>query len=213
MKSNRSAHIIGLCGKKQSGKNTFARLAKTYALRVGEVALADSLKTFCIDYLGLKHENCFGTDADKNQIITSWGSMFAPHILKEFNKQPQDPLTAREILQVVGTEIFRRNFWEDIWIDILMRKVRAMQDNYDFIFITDVRFPNEVEKLKAAGVKIVRLFRDTGCTDSLPHASELAMDTIPIEQFDYIVTKEQNVNPETLQPRVREILLAEHKGV
>lgn len=209
----KSAHIIGLCGKKQSGKNTFAKLAREYAIRIGEIALADALKEFCIEYLGLSRKNCFGTDADKNQIIGTWGRMFNQNILLEFNKNTLAPLSAREVLQVVGTEIFRRNFWDDIWIDILLRKVKTMERKYDFIFITDVRFPNEVDRLKTSGAKIVRLFRDTGCSNSISHASELSMDTIPLDKFDYIVSKEQNMNIDTLRLRVREILLDIYEGV
>jgi hypothetical protein len=203
--------VIGLCGKKQSGKNTFAKIAKEYALVVGEVALADALKDFCSAYLGIAPKLCYGTDKDKNTIVGEWGSVFAEHIYKEFKKEWIAPLTVREVLQVVGTEIFRRNFTEDFWINILMRKIESMKKErpYDFILITDVRFPNEVLALKARQNKVVRLYRDTGCTDTIPHASELAMDSIDPKLFDYIVPAEKNITPETLRPVVQEILLKE----
>lgn len=204
--------VIGLCGKKQSGKNTFAKLAREYSITVREVALADALKDFCSDYMGIAPKLCYGTDKDKNKVIGTWGEYFAKHIYESFKKNWGDSLTVREVLQVVGTEIFRRNFTDDFWIKIVLKKIenlKATENAPDFIFITDVRFPNEVNTLKIYGAKIVRLYRDTGCTDSIPHASELAMDSIDSKQFDYIVPKEKNVTPETLRPVVQEILLKE----
>ena len=58
-------------------------------------SFADPLKkNICIDILGLTYEQCYGTDAEKNQVT---------HIV--YN---EGFLTGREVMQYVGTDIFRK---------------------------------------------------------------------------------------------------------
>ena len=66
-------------------------------------------------------------------------------------------MTAREVLQYVGTDIFRR-LDPDIWIKSLLRKIK--KDNPEVALVCDVRFENEIVKLQEAGGFIVGLTRD-----------------------------------------------------
>ena len=93
-------------------------------------------------------------------------------------------MTAREVLQVVGTNTFRK-MYHDVWADTCLRKIE--KDNPDFAIISDVRFPNEVDTIQKAGGKIMRLTRDVCSTDA--HTSETALDkeNFDWDKFDFII--------------------------
>lgn len=88
----------------------------------------------------------------------------------------QGPMTAREVLQYWGTEIFRRQY-HDVWADACIRKIR--KSGCRFAVITDCRFPNEVEAVQKAGGKVIKLTRVVFPDDT--HPSETALDP---EHFD-----------------------------
>lgn len=66
--------IIAVSGRKSAGKNTIAKYIRQYAIeQVGipesevlECSFADSLKDFCIETLGIEHNQCYGTEDEKN---------------------------------------------------------------------------------------------------------------------------------------------------
>lgn len=64
--------IIAISGRKLAGKNTIAKFIDKYCqekfncLPALECSFADALKEFCIDVLGLKYEQCYGTNEEKN---------------------------------------------------------------------------------------------------------------------------------------------------
>ena len=134
-------------------------------------SFADMLKTnVCIEVLGLSYEQCYGTDEDKNtKTHISWNN-----ILGSENK---GDMTAREVMQFVGTDFFR-GLYPNVWADATIRRVVA--EGSAFAVITDCRFPNEVEAVQQAGGKVIRLTRNGNGSDS--HASETALDR---ENFDW----------------------------
>lgn len=187
--------IFGLCGRKQSGKDTFARLSCDLLQRAGKspetqvetIALAEPLKKFCIDYLGLTREGCYGTDDQKNAVCGTWG-IFNSSIRGEFGRKIDDQISNREVLQIVGTEVFRKCFRETFWIDLMKINLRkAEREGNEVAFVTDVRFKNEIHAVRELGGKVIRIVRDVGRTDQIPHASELEMTEIPNEHFDHVV--------------------------
>lgn len=86
--------------------------------------------------------------------------------------------TPREILQLVGTEIFRAvdpPIWTWAW--------HQKAEDYDVV-APDVRFPNEMEMIAARGGICVHVSRP-GQHDASGHASETSLDN---RSFDYTVT-------------------------
>lgn len=65
-------------------------------------------------------------------------------------------LTPRWVLQYWGTDVFREHFHQDIWIASLENKLRKTEDS---IVISDCRFLNEVEAIRRAGGRVVRIVR------------------------------------------------------
>jgi len=55
---------------------------------------------------------------------------------------------ARRILQVLGTEVGRKQFDDNFWVDLMVKKVRAMVGpDVPGIIVTGIRFPNEIDAI------------------------------------------------------------------
>lgn len=169
--------IIAFAGRKQSGKTTCSYYIENLVFRDFQLShkcriynFADPLKKdICMNILGLTYEQCYGEDMDKNTLTdVSWEG-----------KQ----LTAREVMQFVGTDLFRK-MKNNVWAGATINKIQ--QDNLDIAIIADCRFPNEVEAIKKAGGYVVKLTRDPFHSD---HASETALDPENYSQsnFDLVI--------------------------
>jgi hypothetical protein len=91
--------------------------------------------------------------------------------------------TYRELLQEVGTEVFRERFGQDIWVNVLLSRYK--QPGYTYYpnwFIPDVRFVNEVEAIKKANGIVIRINRGERTSN---HPSEASLDNY--KDFDAIV--------------------------
>lgn len=181
--------FIVLSGKKQTGKDSAATFAaealESAGKRVVITAFAEQLKEMCIGVLGLQRSLVYGTDADKNTLThIKWDTM--PHYIRvkyeDKNIFIEDPLdlvlrtgfmTVREVLQIVGTDIFREMFEYDIWANSPFRRD---WNGYDVVIITDCRFPNEKQVTEQNGGTVIRLERKTNLQDT--HISETALDNI-----------------------------------
>lgn len=147
-------------------KRVFDKLSSKVKL----YSFADVLKKdICMNILGLTYEQCYGSDMDKNT---------ETHIIWEDKN-----LTAREVMQVVGTDIFR-NMYNNVWVDATIKKIK--QERPELAIITDCRFPNEVDSIKENGGKVIRLTRNPHNSD---HISEkiLDMENYNWNNFDYIL--------------------------
>ncbi len=207
--------VYGICGRKQAGKDTFARLGCDLLDRAGRssdteiarLAFAEPLKQFCIDYLGLSRNGCYGSDEEKDETCGTW-EMFNESIRNLFDTDLFDPISNREVLQVVGTEVFRNCFRGTFWIDLMSIRMRqAEKSGAELVFVTDVRFKNEIRAIQELGGKLIRVIRDTGKEDQIPHASELEMLEIPNSEFDFVV--DNNGSIEEYCDKIESILIEE----
>jgi len=203
--------LYGIMAEKQSGKSTFVDFAQDLlpGLAVERAALAGPLKEFCIEYLGLSEEQCYGSDNEKNKVVGTW-KIFSNDIGAKYRKGLNDPLTAREVMQVVGTEIFRAGM-PNFWVDCLLKRTlpRKQKAGVDVVFVDDVRFINELEAIQAARGKVIRLYREVERAAGLPHPSELEMRSIADSQFDYVIPASKNTTMDVLRDSVQEFLAAE----
>jgi len=184
--------IIVLCGPKQSGKSTFsdyaAKLANAAEVPVAVVSFAQPIKDF-LESVGIPRECLHGTDEQKNMPQEGWKW--------ESAGDPDEHLrvgtmTAREIMQVFGTNIMRA--WvPDIWACAATKRIRDDKAGGLYL-IPDCRFPNEIDAMESLRsentiVKLVRLtrkpFEDT-------HASETALDARYNGRFDLVVPPDLN---------------------
>lgn len=137
-------------------------------------SFADPLKQFCMDVFGLTHEQCYGSDEDKNsESGIQWGNF------QSFVKEPHDAqslMSARQVLQCFGTDVCRE-IKKSCWVNSTINKIK--RENPACAIITDIRFANEVRGVKNAGGKVIHLTRDV-CCDS--HVSE--KDLNDYKKFD-----------------------------
>lgn len=105
------------------------------------------------------------------------------------------PMTAREVLQYVGTNIFRK-MSGDVWADSCIRLINTEQSA--LAIITDCRFPNEVSSTQNAGGKVIRFTRNPFVDDPDVHSSETALDSdvYDWDNFDAVIDNSEMTVPE-----------------
>lgn len=129
--------IIGITGKKYSGKTTFSRalideLAKTHNIYGKRYSFAQPLKEVCHKLFGGSEDNWYGDF--KNQRMDKWADL-----LGEKYSSP------RRIMQSIGTDLFRNHVHNDIWVHFAESFVNDIirHESPDYVIIDDVRFDNE----------------------------------------------------------------------
>ncbi len=167
--------LIGICGKSNAGKDTAADvLVKDFGYV--KVALADPMKRACAEWFGWDEQTLWGPSEMRNTPDKRYPNSFSS---ADEGRSPQGWLTPRHALQTLGTE-WGRDCYDDIWVDIAIRTAKTLledhpgaQPYYDHrtgveygynsrvrgVVISDVRFPNEVAAIKAAGGRIWKIIR------------------------------------------------------
>ena len=162
--------IIGFAGKKRSGKDTAAQIARRYFEEAGwEVHLigfADALREYA-----LKLNPWVVSDYDRQpqplaRVISTFGW--------ENCKGTSYAESVREVLQRLGTDIMRAAD-EDVWVKLAARKMQETLEGNPhsrpvFIF-TDVRFENEVQFILENSGAVFEMHRP-GRSNEDSHVSE-----------------------------------------
>jgi len=137
--------LIGLCGKAGAGKDTVFARAVEMAERMGlprpeRIAFADKLKQSAALLLDISVD-------DLNSYKTSSSGGHLTVLGK--------PMSMRLFLQRYGTEAHRDVFGFDFWVDAALPFGFDHSDR--IVFITDVRFSNESERVRLLGGKVVNV--------------------------------------------------------
>lgn len=180
------SNIVAFAGRKQSGKTTCSEFVAKYFNGIVEpfngariYNFADPLKNdICINILGLTHDQCYGEDTHKNTLTDiQWNG-----------KQ----LTAREVMQFVGTDLFRKMKY-DVWSSATINQIQ--RDKPRLAIIADCRFPNEVDAVKNVGGIVIKLNRNLYNSN---HESETALDAINYnpDNFDLVVDNQKMSIPQ-----------------
>lgn len=155
-----------LCGGAGSGKT------------ISILSYADPLKQLCRSTFGLSRLQCYGESGERETPSTiKWSDLSVPFHELRGSKSIHSYVSAREILQLVGTNVMR-SFYPNVWANAA--GVTALNKPEDIVIFSDARFPNEIEvfeSLKAQGklnLIVIRLLRDTEHDDR--HESENALN-------------------------------------
>ena len=211
-------YLILVAGKMRTGKNTFAEMfqrecdIKGYSVKLD--AFAAVLKEICskefivlTDYL-----NHFAEEVKAN--VPIYDDVRFDTVKRKINKvvnkihtkdenwfEDKNDIT-RLILQVVGTNLFRKYVDDNFWIKEFLKKLKDYSEK--FVIVTDVRFPNEidlpqklVEDRTVISVKMERVTKEKS-----NHLSETALDTY--DWFDYTVQNDGDL--ELLRQSVHTII-------
>jgi len=187
--------IIGICGLIGSGKDTIA----DYLVNIHEFrrdSFAATLKDACAAVFGWDRDMLEGRSRSSREWREQRDEWWSQRLGRE--------ITPRWILQYWGTEVCRRGFHDDIWIASLENKLRNTRDD---VVISDCRFPNEIEAIRAQGGYVIRVVRGadpewfgpaqqhliegTPLSHELPHQSEWAWAGT---RFDRVIDNNSNLD-------------------
>ena len=172
--------VIGISGKKRSGKDTVGGMVidlfhnRRSPLPARRVAFADELKREVSEVTGVSLAEI---EMDKDR----W----------------------RPMLQWWGVEFRRYYNGEDYWIRRMRLNLCANADDEDgsmFSVITDVRLKNEADYIRDHGGFLIRVNRETSNDDS--HSSETELDDY--NRFHRVI--ENNGSLDDLREKVQEVM-------
>lgn len=146
--------LIGISGLARSGKDSFFELSKPFLLdnnlTFKRFAFADALKEECDPFL------------KENTGISAF---------TENNKEKE---IIRPLLVVYGTHI-RRKMDKNCWISRIQERVKASIARSEIVFITDVRFKNEIDWVHSLKGTSIHISRENNIA---PNDDELKNDPI-----------------------------------
>ena len=117
---------------------------------------ADALKEICMNLFDLSYEQLYGQDSWKNSPTKyKWENM--PGTEHYSNNKKKGEMTAREFMQHFGTEVMRK-INKRVWIDNCLKRIQ--HDKPPIAIVSDCRFTNEIEAIKEAGGKVIKLTRN-----------------------------------------------------
>lgn len=154
--------IIGIAGKRGSGKDTVARLIQE--LQPGKwhtAKFADKIKEIAVLLTGLPLEVMHSQEG-KTRFLPEYG------------------MTVGEFQQRLGTDAIRRHLHPQTWVIACMANIPDGQPT----LVTDVRLPNEANAIHARGGVVIRVEGDPlrqrgdGTRDD-NHPTETGLDGYP----------------------------------
>ena len=157
--------IIGLTGYAQSGKDTVAKvLVENYGFT--RVAFADKIREYLYE-MNPMFDSIAGEPVFVRDRVDRDG----------WEKAKQSP-QIRRLLQNSGVAA-RKIFGENFWVNQALGPIGI---GYPNVVITDVRFTNEADTLKANGAQIWRIKRQ-GVEAVNNHVSEHELDGYKVDQI------------------------------
>ena len=160
--------LIGLAGKKQVGKTT----AQIYLMKSHgflPMNFANPLKKGLAAMTGLSEDYFFNQD------------------LKEKPIDFLDGITPRKLMQIVGTDCFRKMVGSDFWTRIMEHNIRNCSSGS--ICVGDIRFQEEADLIRSLGGTVVLINRDVPDQNDDEHESESLNVTV-----DHIIFNNGTLN-------------------
>jgi hypothetical protein len=180
---------------------------KKYNTKWTELAFADKLKEICSIIFNRAKYN-FDSQDFKNETVSKEFWYYQNKMSnKIFNVIPEgEPEhyfvlikpTYRQMMQKIGTDLFKNNINPNIWIDLLDKQIKKGKH----YIITDLRFKDEYNFIKNKTKKnyIVKILNDN--VESMNHISENDLNNA---EFDYVINNNGSIDD--LIKEVRKMLI------
>lgn len=154
--------ILGVAGRKRSGKDTLAALMSEFGYQ--RVALADKVR----EYLYILNPIIFELDG-KRMYLRDLVDAFGWDFVKD--RYPE----ARRLMQFMGTELGRNTWGEDYWT----QKAEGVitERGLERVVITDIRFQDEISWVHGHKGIVVRIDRPATVVED-SHVSETGVDSL-----------------------------------
>jgi hypothetical protein len=162
--------LVGIAGRKGSGKDTFAQpLLIENEGTFNLVKFADPLKNMLRSLF-----RDAGLDAGTIELMIEGNLKEMPTPILG-NKSP------RYAMQTLGTE-WRNMLTESLWLGITESRLKRLaRGGAKGVIITDVRFPHEVAFLKEHGGSVFRIVGREQNNEFSNHASEKLIDELSVD--------------------------------
>ncbi len=202
--------LVGFHGYKYAGKNTAAggaqMLAVDFTVNYKEWGFAHYLKWYAYQIFkpGCSlEESLYWADTIKKDVeIKLW---------KPKTRRVQSTITGRQLMQHMGNqarEVFGEDFWVDLVIPVPDRYQRGTVPQWwvhgkplagaDVAAVTDVRYPNEIERIQELGGKVIAIKRQGMESDGTPSEQDYS------ELCDQVIRNDEG--PHELRNAVRNYL-------
>lgn len=144
--------VVGISGKAESGKTTFATMLKEESEAIGKKVMLINYGDF-LKFIAKQYYNWNGIKDEKG----------------------------RALLQHIGTER-GRVINKNLWVDMVINTVTIAENDYDIAIVADCRFPNEFDRWREFNkpmlqIRIERPNHNNILTEEQKHhSSETALD-------------------------------------
>ena len=137
--------IIGICGFEGAGKDTVANyLVSHYGFtKMSFAAVLKDITAVLFDWPRALLEGDSKESRAWREVVDPWWA----------EKLGMPGFTPRLALQLLGTNVFRQHFHNNIWLFALERQFQK----YKNVVVSDCRFPNEITMIQELGGQIWRV--------------------------------------------------------
>lgn len=112
---------------------------------------------------------------------------YLKYICKQFyNWSGEKDIAGRTLLQTVGENFRKKN--SDFWVTQTVSLIEQLEDQYDYVIIPDVRYPNEILipewhfQNRTMTIRIKRNY-DSGTEEQKSHISETSLDNYSFDLY------------------------------
>jgi hypothetical protein len=193
--------IVGITGLMGSGKGTVSDiLVENYNFT--KISFADSLKDAVSVMFGWSRDLLEG-DTVESRVWREQPDLF-------WSREMERTITPRIVLQLIGTDALRNNFFDGIWTSIVKKQI--LENTNSNWVIPDVRFTNEIKMIKDLGGQLWRIkrgddpdwfeiYRKTGIEPLDVHPSEWRW---ALTEFDQVI--ENNESLDILTRKIKNLI-------
>lgn len=165
-----TGRLIGLGGRLRAGKDAVAdHLVDAHGF--AKVGMSDALHEAMLAINPILDP---GDSAHGGEPATYRDAIAALGYVRTKAEYPE----ARRLLQALGTEVGRNMIGENVWVDIMKRKIAALRAEGRDVVVTGLRFGNEVLAIADAGGTTIWVHRPSEAASAAvaAHASETSVD-------------------------------------